>query len=293
MQPRIIFIASLSHSGSTLLDLLLGAHPNVIGLGELHKVLQMSPERLDSEKVMRCTCGQPVADCDFWKPTFTALQNNSTSSMSEKYLAVIDSFQSLFGEKSILVDSSKYLGPLKLVSSLKNIDLKAIHLIKDVRSFCVSQRDSLEAEMKYHHLPIVINTGLSRAIYGNSVKSPSYLYWKWFIRNRSLEKHLRSQRIPYLQIGYDQLAQHPEGVVSQIRDFLDLSPAHSLLPKETNSHIFMGNPMIASTRKMSGVYYDDRWQTRADWKLPHALFPSITAYNKRVVYSNAPELSPS
>lgn len=42
----IIYIASLAHSGSTLLDLVLGGHPHFIGLGEETKVLDSSPIEL-------------------------------------------------------------------------------------------------------------------------------------------------------------------------------------------------------------------------------------------------------
>jgi hypothetical protein len=32
---KVVFIASASHSGSTLLDLLLNAHPDMVSVGEL------------------------------------------------------------------------------------------------------------------------------------------------------------------------------------------------------------------------------------------------------------------
>jgi hypothetical protein len=288
MQPRIIFIASLSHSGSTLLDLLLGAHPNFVGLGELYKVLQMSPAQLESEKVMRCTCGQHVADCVFWNPTLSALQKQADSSLAKKYLTVLDCLQNIMGKEKQLVDSSKYLAPLHLVTGLPGVDLKTIHLLKDVRSFTVSQRDSLGAELKYHHLPILGSLVLSRMVYQNSLKSPIYLYWKWYLRNQALQRHLKNAESTHVQVGYDELAQSPEDILPKLFKFLGTKPpqAANFLPKQTNSHIFMGNPMIASPQKMSGIYYDDRWKSRRDWKLPHVLFPGIRAYNKKAVYSN-------
>ena len=38
-QPGLLLIRGLGHSGSTILDLALGAHPQVIGLGEAVRVL--------------------------------------------------------------------------------------------------------------------------------------------------------------------------------------------------------------------------------------------------------------
>ena len=36
---KIVYIAGLGHSGSTILDMALGAHLNIIGLGEIYAVI--------------------------------------------------------------------------------------------------------------------------------------------------------------------------------------------------------------------------------------------------------------
>ena len=38
--PGLLLIRGLGHSGSTILDLALGAHPNIVGLGEAVRVLE-------------------------------------------------------------------------------------------------------------------------------------------------------------------------------------------------------------------------------------------------------------
>ncbi|HLG27849.1 MAG TPA: hypothetical protein VI423_08700 [Paenisporosarcina sp.] len=73
MKQKLIFIASLSHSGSTLINLLLGNHPQLVGLGDVQTVMQMNAAELESEKVMRCSCGERVATCKFWVPAMAAL----------------------------------------------------------------------------------------------------------------------------------------------------------------------------------------------------------------------------
>ena len=42
---RVIFIASLSHSGSTLLDLMLNAHPQMVSVGELKQLGRLRVSR--------------------------------------------------------------------------------------------------------------------------------------------------------------------------------------------------------------------------------------------------------
>jgi hypothetical protein len=58
----VIYILSNHRSGSTLLDLILGAHPKIWTLGEAQDL----PWVL-KEKQVPCGCGQQVEQCEFWK----------------------------------------------------------------------------------------------------------------------------------------------------------------------------------------------------------------------------------
>jgi hypothetical protein len=65
--PTTLFVCSAGHSGSTLLDLLLGSHPAALSLGEithLPKNVALNTE---------CTCGAKVRDCGFWRPLLDRL----------------------------------------------------------------------------------------------------------------------------------------------------------------------------------------------------------------------------
>jgi hypothetical protein len=57
--PRIVYIISRVHSGTTLLDLLLSTHPVVVSVGEA-KMLEQLP-------AMHCICGaEHWHTCPFW-----------------------------------------------------------------------------------------------------------------------------------------------------------------------------------------------------------------------------------
>lgn len=60
---NLIYIASNGRSGSTLLDLLLGGHPECWTLGEF----QMLPWEIKEHR-QSCGCGEQVDQCQFWKP---------------------------------------------------------------------------------------------------------------------------------------------------------------------------------------------------------------------------------
>jgi hypothetical protein len=69
MNRKIAFVLSDMRSGSTLLDQLLGAHPEVMSLGELHWLpAYVTQDRsiYDPHHELVCTCGRAVADCEFW-----------------------------------------------------------------------------------------------------------------------------------------------------------------------------------------------------------------------------------
>lgn len=238
---------------------------------------------------MRCSCGQRVATCEFWQPAVAALLAQPQADLIDRYRILFDTFQSLYGPRYQIVDSSKCLGQLRRVISLPNVDLKVVHLLKDVRGFTVSQRDATDPEIKYHHLPVLFGSvSFSRWVFLHTMKTPGYLFWKWYLRNLATLRLLRSSGVAHLRVGYDELAQKPQIILPKIYEFLGLeSPTNiALAPKETNSHAFMGNPMLGDPEKTNAIRYDDRWQQRKDWHLAARLFPHILAFNHREVYSN-------
>ncbi len=57
----LAYILAASHSGSTLLAMLLGSHPDVCTVGELKATSLGDPERY------RCSCGARIRECAFWR----------------------------------------------------------------------------------------------------------------------------------------------------------------------------------------------------------------------------------
>ncbi len=55
----LVAIASAGHSGSTLLDLLLGNHSDVCSAGEMNRLTLHAADRV-------CACGATVTSCDYW-----------------------------------------------------------------------------------------------------------------------------------------------------------------------------------------------------------------------------------
>src|SRR5262249_16249334 len=64
MTTKVIYIGSAAHSGSTLLDLMLSSHPDVVSVGELKQLRRFCV--LDKQ-FKSCSCGElTIYSCKFW-----------------------------------------------------------------------------------------------------------------------------------------------------------------------------------------------------------------------------------
>lgn len=73
---KVVFLLSPNRSGSTLLDQLLGAHPDVTSLGEVHWMaayVREDRELYNPAHPLVCSCGSRVLDCSFWREVAAVL----------------------------------------------------------------------------------------------------------------------------------------------------------------------------------------------------------------------------
>ena len=59
---KLAYILAASHSGSTLLSMLLGSHPRIATVGEL----TLSASAMGKISRYRCSCGEFIRQCSFW-----------------------------------------------------------------------------------------------------------------------------------------------------------------------------------------------------------------------------------
>ena len=65
--PKLAYLLAASHSGSTLLAMLLGAQPEVCTVGELKAT------HMGNVDAYRCSCRKKIRDCDFWQEIGSAM----------------------------------------------------------------------------------------------------------------------------------------------------------------------------------------------------------------------------
>ncbi|MCF8345728.1 MAG: sulfotransferase [Bacteroidales bacterium] len=259
---KIIYIAGLGHSGSTILDLSLGTLPGVTGLGELKTL--MDDRSRSGHYTSVCSCGKMASECIIWKG-FPALMEGKMN-YEEKIEAVLDLLRSVYGSETTMVDSSKNsYGYLEYIK--KKHDLKLVFLTRDVRSWSYSRHLSTGKPLLYYVL-------------------------RWWLENLKLLSQLKRMRIDYLRIGYEEMALYPEYVLKKITRFSGLGYTDAMLtPGMSKSHIISGNVARADKLKNARWTYDARWMVSGRILAASPLLLLIHRLNRRLVYSNICERS--
>ena len=139
---EVVFIASCPHSGSTLLDLMLGGHPRFIGLGEVYALIDPKYDRFADCDDEICSCGRKILDCRFWGSVLPRLRTELPRSVQRRYEIVLSAFAEQFGAECVAVDSSKHQRALRALRRLDPFGLRVLHLLRDVRAWTVSMRDA-------------------------------------------------------------------------------------------------------------------------------------------------------
>ena len=245
MKPQVIYIAGAGHSGSTVLDISLGNHPEIASVGELHKLHRSGWRRAENR---RCSCGRAVDACEFWSAVRVGWESRVGGDRLERYIglqrryessircwprllrdsrrrapafaAYVDMTAALYeavsevsGKPAVVDSSKKPSRPFALASS-DRLDLKVLHLIRDGRAVVWSQlkprAKNVEAGIPEDHA----GTPAWRTSMG------------WAIRNVEcdrLARRLGPGRIT--RVFYERFTSSPEAALGELGGFLgrDLS----------------------------------------------------------------------
>jgi hypothetical protein len=141
--PRIVYVASVTHSGSTLVDLVLGSHSQLLSLGELKVLARSKRQKLERVLADRCTCG--AADkqaCRFWHGVEEWLQARLGGGLRDLDVDAPDEStfvqhnDALFraavevGGTPWIVDSSKSSRRLRRLLRSGAFDVRPVHLTR-------------------------------------------------------------------------------------------------------------------------------------------------------------------
>jgi hypothetical protein len=232
---RVIYIAGTSHSGSTLLGLMLNAHPAVFATSE---VLKLNGWR------GKCTCGAPsLRECRFWsavdrrtietsgKP-LTALDmlDYSDDGATAPNAVVFNAIAEVSG-KSFVVDSSKLPGRLSYLLRLKELDVYPVHLVREPKG-------QINSVVRKH---------------GGFLKH----IFRYELVHEQIRRALKS--IPHSVVHYEDLVRDPSSTLQSVLQplGLDFDP-RQVEWAEVEKHEVAGNRMRFDTS--SELVLDESWK---------------------------------
>jgi len=290
-QINVIYILSNGRSGSTLLDLLLGAHPRIWTLGEAH----MLPWEVRWKGP--CGCGKPHEECGFWEPLLPQLPLEDQEVPVELFRAdtpngggkvlrwshlpsmargrasgrwaeparryglanrryfetVLDAARRHKGEQvAWLVDASKCPYRLLWLESSGLFNIRVVHLYKDPRAFVFS---------------------MTKPMLPRATRKVIRFTGRWLFEN-SLFTLLgeRAFMDRMVHLPYERLASDPEGSLAELGRFvgLDMPAGLSESFRTAETHGVSGNPMRWES---TTVKLDQKWKT----KLPAHYIGAVAA----------------
>ena len=261
------FICSLGHSGSTILELNLAEHPNVVGLGVVGSLIQWK------EMLPRyCSCGALAADCDFWGDVLPEVIQMRGRGVGESaaYAHILQAASKKF-PGSLFLDSSKNIGPWKWLRAT-GAKVRVIRLTRDVRSWSISSIDKL-GRRNFKSKGFRQKIGYS--VWGR--------FRVWYRMNQYLDLSLGQADVA--RFGYEEYISNHQPGIERMWKFLELGPPSEKDPKTHITHSIGGNQdTIVSPERRSSVHYSTRWLTRSEWVLPALLMTRTMRYNAEAVY---------
>jgi len=273
---KVVFIASAPRSGSTLLELILSSHSKCFGIGEAYLLFDPYKCRINEINKELCGCGNYIDKCEFWKNKIEVIRFNRKRSLKNCYEIILSDKTTL---ENIVIDSSKLVRALKVLISIDNINLKIIHLVKDVRSFIVSQQDS------YRRRELSLKKVLKRAYISGAfrylMKTRIFNAHYWYLKNLEIMHFVKKYRVPSIIVRYEDLCILPQKTLKNICRFLNLEFEEEMLDiRNAKSHNVFGNRMRFQKEKRTEILYDYRWFYKNEWLMPYVLFPYISALDR-------------
>ncbi len=243
--PVIIYIVGVGHSGSTLLDLLLGSHSKAFSVGEL-VALSTTGRKMRQQRVLArpCDCGAPTKiECPIWSEVDRRLQQTCSTSLQTievesadpgEFRKVNHAIYEAIAEASgspYIVESSKRTSRFeRLVEA--GFDVRPIHLLREPHG--------------------VVASHLRK---GRDWRAPCWSYSRHAIRTRRLlagRDHVR--------IRYEALATRPEQTLRDTMAWLGLDfEPEQLRFRSAIHHQLAGNRMRHSGD--DSIRLDERWKT--------------------------------
>ena len=287
---KIVFITSLERSGSTLLDISLSRHPDLVSFGEVARVLLPHCGNGMAAVVGRlCSCGSKVSKCQFWGPVTSKIRNQESSlSLYNRYQIFLDHFNQIYGPSKIPVDSSKFISAMEALIAMNQvtIELKLLFIIRDVRGWSKSSKESekRKREIPYNKIFSKNFFSLWKPYLRHNILRhvPFWLPFEWYHRNLNIKRFISQKKLSVFNLSYEMLALNTDQTLLNLHAYLEVEPG--LEASDRQLHIVRGNRMAFDPAKNKSIYYDNQWLSDVWVQYESMAWPFIMKKNRDWVY---------
>jgi hypothetical protein len=263
------YIGGSGRSGSTILDMMLGANSRAFSTGQLDDL------RSWIENGRYCTCGHALSECSFWSGvvnsdsdsippainlsgkaqkfsrTLRVLASGATRSEAREVdsaWALLDRLAEHSGKHVVLDSSKAALRLARLARNPKGRRLRVVHLVRDARGYVTSKSFSTLVESP-------------QGTFGHTAAQSKWAaVMDWIAQNvLMLMVGVVSFRGRYVVITYEQMTRHPEQTLARLADLLEMKYESSMFPPfdRTDFPLIGGN---SSRLAFTELRYDDKWR---------------------------------
>lgn len=261
--PRILYVAGVPRTGSTVLGQLLGDVPGVIFAGELNFFWR----RFANAEI--CSCGQPLPSCPFWsavvREAYGELGPGQARRLAQLERHVLRrQFALMLAPAAWSVPGATRAGQMlaervQLYQAIGRIacagwildagkepvfgsflaraaagTVGTIHLVRDPRGVAYSWQKLIPSDSEPGHMPR--KAAVKTAVH-------------WVLQNLLVHFGLQRLSAAYVRVRYEDLAARPEQVLRQISKAtgLTIPPAaanDAVSPIAAEHHLVAGNPGV-------------------------------------------------
>ena len=240
---KVISVIGSGHCGSTLLDMILGSHSQIAGLGQAEKA------NFGGDKV--CTCQRDLTKCTFWTAVFDKCK---VARSGEYYRVVRGKLAFLFGtkeyrfrpKKSTPMNEEKYALIHKELLQ-KAADVAGVNIVVD----STKNPDRLELLMRQGVQYVVVHVVRDgRAVTWSHIKKYGKglpFMRKWAMSNIKVSLVCMRNNVQCIRIRYEDLAREPEKTIKRVLEVIGVPYEHSMLKfRSEEQHQASGNRMRLS-----------------------------------------------
>ena len=279
---RVVYIAGVGRSGSTVLDSVLGNHPLIQSVGEL--------SRLSSDAWIQnfyCSCGQRSDDCPFWsavRQSWCSVNGGVTVHEYNRIQAEVEDFHQwpsklrahwkdshefqVYAEQTVLllkaiqdvsgsaviVDSSKAVERAFALSLIPEIDLRIIQLVRDPRGVVWSHRKAFAKDLE---------NGLPRDIRSQPAWRAA-LYWcRINLHAEWLRRRLGADKSLFLR--YEDFMLDTPAALQSIGSFIGVDLENVQHTINDGGKLYFDHTIAGNRVRMKGelkLKYDQEWRQK-------------------------------